>query len=90
MSSITAASVYFLCLIASCSCAALLIRAYRRNRTKIVLWTAVGFIFLALNNLCLVADMVWFPSVYLLPLRQVTALLAICVMIYAFIWEVDK
>lgn len=90
MTPILAASVYFLCLVTSSTCAGLLVRAYRRSRTRLLLWTAAGFFFLALNNLSLVADMVVFPNVYLLPLRQVFALMAIAVMIYGFIWEIDR
>jgi hypothetical protein len=90
MTPILAPSVYVLCLLTSSACAGLLIRAYRRRRTRLLLWTAAGFFFLAVNNLTLVADMVLFPSVYLLPLRQLTAVLAIGVMIYGFIWEVEE
>jgi hypothetical protein len=63
---------------------------HRRNRTRLLLWTAVSFVFLAMNNLSLVADMVLFPNAYLLPLRQLTALIAIGVMIYGFVFEVEK
>jgi hypothetical protein len=90
MTPVAATSVYLLCLATSCACAGLLIRSYLRNRMRLILWTAASFVFLALNNLSLVADVVLFPNVYLLPLRQITALLAIGVLLYAFIWEVGN
>ena len=55
-----------------------------------MLWTAVSFGFLALNNLALVADMVVFPSVDLWIWRQVAAFLALGVLLYGFIWEVES
>jgi hypothetical protein len=82
-----AALVYGLCLLASLACALLLARAWRQSRTRLLLWTAVAFGFLALNNLFLVADMVVFPTVDLWPWRQAASLLAVGVLLYGFIWE---
>src|ERR1051326_1415954 len=45
-----AAAVYALSLVASLLCAFLLMRAWRLVRTRLLLWTAIGFGFLALNN----------------------------------------
>lgn len=81
--------VYLLCLATSTLCAGLLLRAYLKNRSKLLLWTSVSFVFLALNNLCLVADMIIFPNVYLTPLRQLTSALAVGVLLYGFIWEAE-
>lgn len=90
MSAIPPIAVYLLCLATSVICAALLLRAWRRSRTKLLLWTAVSFGFLALNNLALVADMVVFPSADLWIWRQAAAATAIGVLIYGFIWEVER
>lgn len=79
--------VYLLCLATSLGCAALLIRSYLRSRSPLLFWTALGFVFLALNNLALVADMLIYPNADLAALRQAPALLAIGVMIYGFIRE---
>ena len=86
----TAGLVYGLCLLASALCAFLLLRAWRQSRSKLLLWTAVSFSFLALNNLFLVADMVVFPSVNLWYFRQAASLLAIGVLVYGFIWEAEQ
>lgn len=85
-----AVAVYLLCLVTSATCAGLLFRAWRRSRTRLLLWTAVSFFFLALNNLALVADLVVFPSVDLWIWRQVAAAVAIGVLIYGFIWEAER
>jgi hypothetical protein len=83
--------VYILCMLASTTCAGLLTRAWRASRSRLLLWTAVSFGFLALNNLLLVADLVIFVTqVNLLPYRQASAGLAIATLLYGFIWEVDE
>jgi hypothetical protein len=83
------AAVYVLCLLTSSVCAGLLLRAYLRSRTRLLLWTALSFVCLALNNLFLVADMVIFPEVDLWLLRPLAALAAIAILLYGFIWEAE-
>ena len=83
-------AVYLLCLLTSTVCAGLLLRSYLRARSRLLLWTAASFGFLALNNLALVADEVLFPAADLLLFRQITAILAIGVLLYGFIWEVES
>jgi hypothetical protein len=83
--------VYLLCMLASMVCAALLTRAWLASRSRLLLWTAISFGFLALNNLLLVADLVIFVTqANLLPYRQASAGLAIATLLYGFIWEVDE
>ena len=83
-------AVYGLCLVTSLICAGLLYRSYRAGRSKLLLYTALGFAFLALNNLLLVADMVVFPSVNLWPLRQAASVAAVAVLLYGFTFEVES
>jgi hypothetical protein len=85
-----AAGVYLLCLATSVVCALLLLRAWRRTRTRLLLWTAISFSMLSLNNLLLVADLVLFPTAYLMPFRQAATLTALIVLLYGFIWEADR
>jgi hypothetical protein len=81
------AVVYLLCLATSVGCAFLLLRAWGRTRTRLLLWTSMSFSLLALNNLMLVADMLLFPRVDLTPLRQASTGLALAVLLYGFIWD---
>ncbi len=83
-------AVYGLCLIASVVCAGLLLRSYRAGRSKLLLYTALGFIFLALNNLFLVGDMVVFPEINLWPYRQAASIAAVAVLLYGFTFEVES
>ncbi|MGA0606461.1 DUF5985 family protein [Phenylobacterium sp. VNQ135] len=90
MTEMGGALVYSLCLLASALCAGLLLRAWRQSRSRLLLWTAIAFVCLALNNLFLVLDMVIFPEVFLWPWRQVTSLAAVAVLLYGFIWEAEQ
>lgn len=90
MSGFAPALVYLLCLGTSAACAGLLARAYAKERSRLLLWVALGFGALAINNLLLVADMLLLPAVDLGPWRQAAAGVAVLVLLYGFIWEVDR
>lgn len=82
--------VYGLCLVTSAVCAVLLVRSWRRSRQRLLLWSAVCFSLLALNNLLVVLDMVIFPEVDFTLARQVTSLAAVSALLYGFVWESDR
>jgi hypothetical protein len=50
--------VYVLCGLTSIACAVLLLKAYRRSRTPLLLWTGLCFGLLALSNIVLIVDLV--------------------------------
>ena len=81
------ALVYLLCLLTSTLCAVLLTRSYRRDRSRLLLWVALGFSGLALNNLVLVIDLLLLPTVDLWVWRQVATGAAICVFLCGFLSE---
>jgi hypothetical protein len=82
--------IYLLCLITSLICLALLARGYARTGVKLLLWSALCFVGLAINNLLLFVDLVILPTeVSLTGWRQFTTLVAISVLLYGFIWEAD-
>jgi hypothetical protein len=83
------AAVYLLCLLTSLLCAVLLVRSYWRSRTKLLLWTALCFIGLASNNFFLFFDVIVLPQIDLLPLRHLSTLAAIAVLLYGFVWEAE-
>jgi hypothetical protein len=82
------ASIYLLCVITSLLCAYLLARAYLRGRTKLLVWSALCFALLAINNLVLTVDVLLLPDADLSLLQLLTSLSAIMVLLYAFVWEV--
>jgi hypothetical protein len=90
MTSLWAALVYLLCLFTSAVCAGLLFRAWRKERNRLLFWTAFSFLFLALNNLALVADILVFTKISLWMLRFLLNLIALSVLLYGFIWETER
>lgn len=90
MSGLGPSLVYTLCLIASAVCGFLLFHTWRRTGTRLLFWTALGFGFLALNNLFLVGDLVLFPLFDLWPWRQAASAAAAGVLLYGFIWEAER
>ena len=82
---------YIMCALVSLACGVLLLRAYATSRLRLLLWSAICFGFLALNNLALVFDLVvWPDSVDLRLLRISLALAAVVSLIWGFVWEVGE
>jgi len=81
------AVIYLLCVATSLLCAYLLARAYRRGRTRLLIWSAGCFAWMALNNLVLAADVLLLPTVDLTILRLGTSLAAVAVLLFGFVWE---
>jgi len=84
-----APSVYLLCLLSSAVCAWLLARRYARSQTRLLLWAALCFGLLALNNLLVVLDLLVITSVDLSLARLFASLAGILILLYGFIWELD-
>ncbi len=80
-------AVYALCAITSVACAILLLRGYRRSRVRLLLWSGLCFIGLALNNILLFIDLRLFPAIDLSLIRTVPAVLGIGILIYGLVWE---
>lgn len=82
-----ATTVYFLCAFTSVLCAVLLVRSWLRTRQRLLMWSAIGFTGLAVNNVLLVVDRVVVPDHDLLVLRDASALAAVSVLLFGLIWE---
>lgn len=79
--------VYLLCTVTSFACAILLFRAYRINKTGLLLWSCLAFVAFALNNILLFIDLVLVPEVDLAILRTSVLLIGFCLLLYGLIWE---
>lgn len=77
--------VYILCAATSTVCAILLIRGYRQSRARLLLWSAVCFVGLALNNLLLLVDIR--TALDLSAWRLVPAIVGAGALLYGLIWE---
>lgn len=79
--------VYFLCALTSVTCAVLLTRGYLESRHKLLLWSSLGFVGLALNNLLLVADLVIFPQYDLALWRLLPAVAGMSLLVFGLLWD---
>lgn len=79
--------VYALCAITSIVCAVLLLRGYRASRTRLLFWSSLCFLALALNNAMLLLDLYVIPSVDLFFPRTAIALAGIAALLYGLIWD---
>ena len=82
-----AAVVYFVCALASVLCAALLVRSWRRSPLRLLMWVALGFVGLAVNNVVLFVDRVVAPDSDLHVIRDVSGLAAVSLILFGLIWE---
>lgn len=84
-----AAFIYLLCAITALACALMLLRTYRENRHRLLLWSGLCFVGMFLNNLLLMLDRLVLPEVDLSTLRLTSALLALLPLLYGLVWEDD-
>lgn len=82
-----AEGVYILCALTSIACAVLLVRGYLRSRARFLLWSALCFVGLGLNNVLLFLDLIVFTKVDLLFWRNAVALLAVSMLLYGLVWD---
>ena len=86
-----AALVYLLCAVTSLACMVLLGRAYRRTGARLLLWSAICFVGLALNNLLVFIDLVVLPTQVDLQLARLLAtFVGISVLVTALVWESER
>jgi len=79
--------IYGLCTITSLACAWMLLTTYRRNKVRLLFWSGLCFVGLSVNNILLVLDKLVFIETDLLPLRLVTALVALVLLLFGLIYE---
>ncbi|HXE43175.1 MAG TPA: DUF5985 family protein [Candidatus Baltobacteraceae bacterium] len=83
------ATIYILCTATALICCVLLFRGYRQSHARLLLWSALCFAALTLQNLFLFLDVIIFPRLDLSLFRILFALLAVSFLLYGLIWK-DK
>jgi len=81
--------VYTLCFATSALCAYLLGRSFRRTRSRLLFWSALCFVLLAVVNFVVVLDMLVYPDADFRPIRLWLSLAAVSVLLFGFIWDED-
>ena len=69
------------------ACTVLLFRGYARSGLRLLLWSALCFVFLTLNNLLLFFDLQVFLELDLRPYRLLSAAAGLAFLLYGFIFE---
>lgn len=82
-----AEAVYVMCGLTSLFCAGLLVRSFLAQPTKLLLWSSLCFVGLALNNSLLVVDLMVVPTVDLSAVRLSIAAVAMLLLLIGLIWE---
>ena len=82
--------LYLLATLTCLACTVLLIREYLHKRVRLLLWSALCFVGLTLNNIVLYVDLIMFPDTDLRLLRMLAALGGMLFLLYGFIWEAES
>lgn len=81
--------IYSLCVLTCWSCAFLLWRGFRSSRSPLLLWSSVCFLFLGVANLLLFADLVVYPDVNLLVVRNAVTLVGLLIFITGLVFDAN-
>jgi hypothetical protein len=84
-----AIAVYLLCALTSALCAGLLLRDYRKTRSRLLLWSCVAFLGLAVSNVLAFTDMVVLPNRDLSIIRPLVGCIAIASLLYGLVWDAN-
>ena len=87
MAEVFPTAVYLLCVLTAGACALLLARTYWRTGMRLLLWSALCFLFLAGNSLVVILDLLVFKNIDLSLVRTSLSLAAVSVLLYGFIWD---
>ena len=90
MSDLFPAAVYILCFLTSSACAFLLARSYARTHARLLFWSALCFLFLALNNLAVIVDILILPDLSFSVTRVALSLIAVLLLLFGLIWEREE
>lgn len=77
-----AEAIYLLCAGTSLVAAGMLLRHYRVSRTPLFLWSCIGFVGLAANNVLVVLDLVLFREVDLSLVRTLAGVFGMVALVY--------
>ena len=81
------AALYVLTSVTTLLCAILLLRAWSRVRRKLLLWSGLCFLGLAVSNALKFADLIVFMQTDLYTWRLAATALAFALLLYGLIWE---
>jgi hypothetical protein len=82
-----AEAIYLLCAATSLIAGVLLLRQYLARRTPLLIWSCVGFLGLAVNNIMVFVDFSVLPTIDLSLPRSLAGALAMLAIVYGLLRE---
>jgi hypothetical protein len=79
--------VYILCALTCLICAVLLFRGYLHRHVRLLLWSALCFTGLMIDNVLLYVDVIVVPDVDLSIWRKIPGLVAIALLLVGLVWD---
>jgi hypothetical protein len=79
--------VYILCTVTALLCTVLLARGYARTRSRLLLWSAICFAGLTVNNALVFVDLVVVPDVSLFTIRNATGVGSVVILLFGLVWD---
>lgn len=79
--------IFALCASTALLCAVMLLRGYRRNKSRLLLWSGICFFLLSVSNWLIIVDKWMIPMMDLSLVRLLAALFGMSLLIYGLIWE---
>jgi hypothetical protein len=80
-------AIYILTCLTTLLCAVLLLRAYLRVRSRLLLWSGLCFLVLSLSHLLAFVDIWIVPQTDLYTYRLASTAIAMSLLLYGLIWE---
>lgn len=80
-------AIYLLCAAISLVCGVLLLRGHRQSGVRLLFWSGLCFLGLALENAFLFVDLVILPQVDLSTLRRLIGLASLSLLLYGLVWD---
>ncbi len=84
-----AETVYILSALTSLLCSVLLIRGYRRSRVRLLMWSSMCFLGMAISNVALIVDLVIVPDTDLRLWRNLPVLIGLVFLLFGLIWDAE-
>lgn len=82
-------TVYILCFLTSSACAYLLARSYASTGARLLLWSSLCFLFLALNNLTVIVDMLLIREMSFQLPRVILSLTGVTLLLFGLVWDAE-
>ena len=82
--------IYSMCFLTSSACAFLLARSFARTGMRLLLWSALCFLFLGLNNLAVIVDLLLVPHMDFQLIRVALSLIGILLLLFGLVWEAEE